>query len=175
MKRGLLSWIVLLLAAGALIKLHLDWTPQLPERVAAHFDMAGRATRMRLTGSFGLGTWALHLGLATLVVGLMSLQHLLSPQDVQLPNADYWRHPENFPRACQHLRDWSRWFASALILWGIFLDRQLFLANQHQPPHLDPQAMILLIAAAIIGLSFMIAALLLRFRRKPLVNAGQDG
>jgi hypothetical protein len=162
MKRGLLSWIVLLLAAGMLVKLHLEWTPQLPERVAAHFDLAGRVTRMRLTGSLGLGTWALHLGLATLVVGLMSLLHLLSPQDIKLPNADYWRRPENFKLACQHLRDWSRWFASALILWGTFFDRQLFWANQHQPPYLDPQAMIILIAAAIIGTSLLIAALLIR-------------
>ena len=175
MKRGLLSWIVLLLAAGALIKLHLDWTPQLPERVAAHFDMAGRVTRMRLTGSFGLGTWALHLGLATMIVGLMSLLHLLSPQDIKLPNADFWRRPENFQLACQHLRDWSRWFASALILWGIFFDRQLFLANQHQPPHLDPHAMNLLIAAAIIGTSLLITALLLRFRGMPPIHAGHNG
>jgi uncharacterized membrane protein len=167
MKRGLLSWIVLLMAAGALIKLHLEWTPQLPEHVAAHFDMAGRVTRMRLTGSFGLGTWAMHLGLAALVVGLMSLVHLLSPQDINLPNANYWRRPENFKLACQRLRDWSRWFASALILWGIVFDRQLFLANQLQPPHLDPQAMTLLIAVAIIGLSLLIAALIIRFSRIP--------
>lgn len=175
MKRGLLSWIVLLLAAGALIKLHLEWTPHLPERVAAHFDIAGHATRMRLTGSFGLGTWALHLGLAAMVVGLMSLQHLLSPQDIKLPNANYWRRPENFKLACQHLRDWSRWFASGLILWGTFFDRQLFLANQQQPPYLDPQAMIILIAAAVIGTSLLITVLLMRFSGKPPVNAGQDG
>jgi uncharacterized membrane protein len=155
------------MAAGALIKLHLEWTPQLPEHVAAHFDMAGRVTRMRLTGSFGLGTWAMHLGLAALVVGLMSLVHLLSPQDINLPNANYWRRPENFKLACQRLRDWSRWFASALILWGIVFDRQLFLANQLQPPHLDPQAMTLLIAVAIIGLSLLIAALIIRFSRIP--------
>jgi uncharacterized membrane protein len=167
MKRGLLSWIVLLMAAGALIKLHLEWTPQLPEHVAAHFDMSGRVTRMRPTGSFGLGTWAMHLGLAALVVGLMSLVHLLSPQDINLPNANYWRRPENFKLACQRLRDWSRWFASALILWGIVFDRQLFLANQLQPPHLDPQAMTLLIAVAIIGLSLLIAALIIRFSRIP--------
>jgi uncharacterized membrane protein len=167
MKRGLLSWIVLLLAAGALIKLHLKWTPQLPEHVAAHFDMAGRVTRMRLTGSFGLGTWAVHLGLAVLVIGLMSLLHLLSPQDIKLPNADYWRQPENFKLACQRLRDWSRWFAATLIIWGIFFDRQLFLANQHQPPYLDPYAMTLLIAAAIIGMTLQIGLFYSHFSRMP--------
>ncbi len=167
MKRGLLSWIVLLLAAGALIKLHLEWTPQLPEHVAAHFDMAGRVTRMRLTGAFGLGTWAVHLGLAVLVIGLMSLLHLLSPRDIKLPNADYWRQPENFKLACQRLRDWSRWFAATLIIWGIFFDRQLFLANQHQPPYLDPYAMTHLIAAAIIGMTLQIGLFYSHFSRMP--------
>ena len=155
------------MAAGALIKLHLEWTPQLPEHVAAHFDMAGRVTRMRLTGAFGLGTWAVHLGLAVLVIGLMSLLHLLSPQDVKLPNADYWQRPENFKLACQRLRDWSRWFAATLIIWGIFFDRQLFLANQHQPPYLDPYARTHLIAAAIIGMTLQIGLFYSHFSRMP--------
>ena len=167
MKRGFLSWAVLLLAAGVLIKLHLDWTPQLPERVAAHFDMAGQVTRMRPTGAFGLGTWAMHLGLAALVVGLMSLMHMLSPHDIKVPNADDWRQPAHFKIACHHLRDWSRWFAAALITWGIFFDRQLFLANQRQPPQLDSDAMKILIAAAILGMLILIGMLWLRFSRNP--------
>jgi hypothetical protein len=35
--------------------------------------------------------------------------------------------------------------------------------------------MIFLITAAIIGMSLLIAALLLRFRRKPPIHAGHDG
>jgi uncharacterized membrane protein len=175
MKNGLLSWIVLLVAAGVLVKLHLEWAPQLPERVAAHFDLGGRVTRMRLTGAFGLGTWAMHLGLAALVVGLMSLLHLLSPRDINVPNADYWRRPENFKLACQYLRDWSRWFAAALIIWGTFFDQQLFLANQRQPPHLDTQAMSILITAVILGMSLLIGVLWLRFSRIPSDRKDSSG
>jgi uncharacterized membrane protein len=175
MKNGLLSWIVLLVAAGVLVKLHLEWAPQLPERVAAHFDMEGRVTRMRLTGAIGLGTWAMHLGLATLVVGFMSLLHLLSPRDINVPNADYWRQPANFKLACHHLRDWSRWFAAALIIWGTLFDRQLFLANQHQPPHLDSHAMSILLAVAILGMLLLIGVLWLRFSRIPSDRKDSSG
>lgn len=167
MKKGLLSWIILVLAAAALVKLHLEWTPKLPERVAAHFDIEGQVTRMRLTGAMGLGTWAMHLGLATLVVGLMSLLHLLSPQVINVPNADYWRQPENFKLACHHLREWSRWFAAAWIIWGALFDRQLFLANQRQPPQLDSHAMSILLAVAILGLFLWIGVLWWRFSRIP--------
>lgn len=42
MKKGLLSWIVLLLAAAALVKLHLDCTPDLPARIASHHTSTPR-------------------------------------------------------------------------------------------------------------------------------------
>ena len=175
MKKGLLSWIVLLLAAGALIKLHLDSTPDLPARFASHFDMAGRANGWQTKGDWGLGTLPLHLGTAALLVGLMSFVHRLPARFINLPNPDYWRQPANFQLACQYLRDWSRWFSAAELTWATFLDWQLFLANQRQPPHLDSQATNLLLAAAILGTPIFVAVLLIRFSRKLPVNTGQDG
>lgn len=167
MKNGLLSWIVLLVAAGVLVKLHLDCTPDLPSRIASHFDMAGRADGWRMKNAFGLGTLPVHLGTAVLLVGLMSFIHRLPPRFINVPNPEYWRQPTNFQIACQFLRDWSRWFTAAELTWATFFDRQLFLANQRQPPHLDSQATNLLLAAAILGAPIMIAVLLIRFSRIP--------
>lgn len=137
MKKGLLSWIVLLLATAALVKLHLDCTPDLPARIASHFDMAGRANGWRTKDAFGLGTLPIHLGTVFFIVGLISFMHRLPPHLINVPNPEYWRQPANFQIACQYLRDWSRWFAASELIWATFFDHQLFLANQRQPPHLD--------------------------------------
>ena len=167
MKKGLLSWIVLLLAAGALIKLHLDFTPDLPARIASHFDMAGRANGWHLRDAWGLGTLPLHLGTTVFIVGLISFMHRLPPHVINVPNPEYWRQPANFQIACQYLRSWSRWFAASELIWATFFDHQLFLANQRQPPYLDSQAMNILLAVAILGSPILIAALLIRFSRIP--------
>lgn len=175
MKKGLLSWIVLLLAAGVLIKLHLDCTPDLPARFASHFDMAGRANGWQTKSAWGLGTLPLHLGAAALLVSLMSFMHRLPPRFINLPNPEYWRQPANFQLACQFLRNWSRWFSAAELTWATFFDWQLFLANQRQPPHIDSQATKLLLAAAILGTLTFVAVLLIRFSRKLPINTDQDG
>jgi uncharacterized membrane protein len=167
MKKGLLSWIVLLLATGALVKLHLDFTPDLPARIASHFDMAGRANGWRTKDVFGLGTLPIHLGTAVFIVGLISFMHRLPPHVINVPNPEYWRQPANFQIACEYLRGWSRWFAASELIWATFFDHQLFLANQRQPPYLDSQATNILLAVAILGSPILIAALLIRFSRMP--------
>ncbi len=167
MKKGLLSWIALLLAAAALVMLHGEWMPQLPERVAVHFGGDGKANRWSSKSELSLGTLGVHLGTAGFIVLLTSLIHKLPPSVVNLPNPDYWRQPAHFPLACRYLSDWGRWFATAELAWACAMDHQLFLANLHQPAHLDTQATYGLLAAALVGTAVMLGLLLWRFRRVP--------
>lgn len=174
MKKGLLSWIALVLAAGLLIKLHLEWTPQLPERVAVHFGSSGKPNRWGGKSELSLGTLWVHLGTAGLVLLLSSLIHKLPPSVVNMPNAEYWRQPANFPIACQYKRNWGRWFMAAFLAWGSAMDYQFVLANQRQPAHLDTQATGWLLAAAIVGTGLMLLVLVWRFRRIPDQNQPSD-
>lgn len=175
MKKGLLSWIVLLLAAGMLIKLHLEWTPQLPERVAVHFGSSGKANRWGAKSELSLGTLWGHLGTAGGILLLTSLLHKLPPAAVNMPKADYWRQPANFPIACRYMRHWGRWFLVAFLVWARAMDYELFLANQRQPAHLDTQATGWLLAAAVLGTAAFIAMLLFRFSRTPLAQNNPSG
>lgn len=167
MKNGLLSWAALLLAAVALVMLHLEWTPQLPERVAVHFGSEGKANRWAAKDASGVGTLWVHLGTAGFVVLLTSLVHHLPANLVNVPKAEYWRRPENYPRTCRWLSGWGRWFAAAHLAWACGMDRQLFLANLRQPARLDSDATLALIAAAILGTAVMTGLLMLRFMRVP--------
>lgn len=167
MNSSRLSWIVLLLAAAALVGFHLYWARELPERVAVHFDAAGQPNRWESRGALAFGTMATHLGIAAFLILLTAFMHRLPPQWVNLPNADRWRQPGHYEQACRFLRQWARWLAAASLVWAVLMDRQLFLANQTRPPRLDSAAVGLLTAGFLAVVGLAIITLILRFIRPP--------
>lgn len=162
-----LSWIALLLAAGALVACHLYWMPLLPERVATHFDSAGRANGWMSRAQHAWSSPLVHLGMASFIVGLTSFWHRLPPGLLNLPYKDHWRQPEHYPVACAFLREWSRWLATVLLVGGILMDRLILQANQTKPPRLDSAAIGMLTACMLAAIATAVFWLLLRFLRKP--------
>ena len=162
-----LSWIALLLAAGALVACHLHWMPLLPERVATHFDSAGRANGWMSRARHAWSSPFVHLGMAAFIVGLTSFWHRLPPGLLNLPYKDHWRQPEHYPVACAFLREWSRWLATVLLVGGILMDRLILQANQTKPPRLDSAAIGMLTACMLAAIATAVFWLLLRFLRKP--------
>jgi hypothetical protein len=166
MKSSTLSWIALILAAMALLLLRLDWQG-LPEKVAVHFDAAGRPNRWDSRQSLAVSTAVLHLGVAGVLVLVTSFLHRLPPSTMNLPKSGYWRRPENYPQACRISREWARWFATGQLVWATLMDRQLMLANQLRPPRLDSEA-VWMLTAAFVGFTLLsIGLMLIRLNRVP--------
>ena len=167
MKTARLSWIVLLLSAGVLVACHLHWMPLLPERVATHFDGAGRANGWMSRNQHGWASPLTHLGVSAFIVGLSACLHRLPPGTLNLPHKDHWRQPEHYPAACAFMREWSRWLAAVMLVWGTFMDHQIVLANQLQPPRLDSAVVGMLTACFLAATGAAVIWLLLKFIRKP--------
>ncbi len=167
MNRTRLSWIALLLAAGVFMACHADSVRLLPERVATHFDGAGRANGWMSRAQHVWFSPLIHLGASAFILGLTSILHRLPPVLLNLPNKDHWRDPAQYPAACAFLREWSRWLAAVMLVWAIFMDRQIVLANQTQPPRLDSAAIWMLTACFLAATSAAVLWLLLKFRREP--------
>lgn len=166
MKTRHLSWIALILASTALLLLRLEWQ-HLPEKVAVHFDAAGRPNRWDSRQSLTVVTAALHLGVAGVLVLITSFLHRLPPNVMNLPKADYWRRPENYPEACRISREWARWFSAGQLVWATLMDRQLILANQVRPPRLDSGA-VWTLSAAFVGFTLLsIGLMMIRLNRVP--------
>ncbi len=166
-----LSWIALLLAAATLIGFHLHWARTLPERVAVHFDTAGRPNRWESRSALGFGTVTTHLGTASFLILLTAFMHRLPPRFVNLPNADYWRQPQHYRQACRFMRQWARWLAAATLVWATLLGRQLCLANQTDPPRLDSTAVGILTAGFLAIVALAIIAMFVRFACPPQGDA----
>ncbi len=157
---------MLALAGGVLLACHVHWMSLLPERVATHFDAAGRANGWMTRGQHGWASLATHLGVAGFIVGLCAVMHRLPPGMLNLPNKEYWRTPERYLEVCAFLREWSRWLAAVMLVWGTLMDWQLVLANQVVPPRLDSTAVWVLTGGFLAVVLGAVVWLILTFVRR---------
>ncbi|HTE05316.1 MAG TPA: DUF1648 domain-containing protein [Planctomycetota bacterium] len=101
MRRVLLNLIVVL--ALAAVAQALYWAPQLPERVASHFDLSDRANGWMGRSAFLVTAIALHVFLAGLFVALPLLLDRIPDALINMPNKDYWLAPVRRRQSLAHL------------------------------------------------------------------------
>ncbi len=138
----------------------------LPDLVASHFDAAGRAdgtmprrAHLAFFGGFGGG-------MSLFLLGVCWSVRLFPASTLNVPHADYWRRPENHPRACRFLFEHAFWIAAFTLLWLLGLHRQIAAANRLPIPHLDGKNMTVLGIAYGVGLALWIGTLWLYFRKR---------
>jgi uncharacterized membrane protein len=110
--------------------LHLrHFLPRLPERIATHFDIAGRPnggmTRAGLE-SFDLLFLAFVLAV---VIGSALLIRVLPVSLINLPNRDHWFAPERRRQSHARLMGHMLWFACLMVAFIIGMNHLVFLAN----------------------------------------------
>ena len=132
--------IFLFLTCLANIAFAFGSLPWMPERVANHFDLNGvpngfmspivNALLMSVTTGF-MG--AIFLGASYLMVFLA--KHM--PEFVNIPNRDYWLNEENRPKTVQRLCANVELMGVATMIFMLFLQWEIFRANQMVPPKLE--------------------------------------
>ena len=160
-----LPWIILVLAALVFVITHFTWLPGLPERLATHFDGAGKANGWMTKSQHGAFMLLFGLGVPALFLVLCWSLRYFSPTLVNLPNPQYWRAPENFPMACEIMFQWAQWEAAATLIWMTFLNLLMVQANQSSPPHLSSAGIWTLAGFFLAFTVGSIVWLLLRFKR----------
>jgi serine/threonine-protein kinase len=108
--------MALVLAALALA---IAYYPQLPDRMASHFDGAGQANGWSPKASF-FGLEAFILVLMTACFAIMpALIEGLPPRLVNLPNKDYWLAPERRAATMASISSALTWFGCAVLAFLI--------------------------------------------------------
>ena len=165
MKR-VLQWVLLatVLAGWAQAIWQHD---RLPERVATHFNAAGRANGWMSRDQHLVWQLATFTFVGLLMQGLLTLQRHLPAEYVNLPHRDYWLAPER--RAAT-----EDWLGSLYLVSGSLLSL-FFLAIFHlvYRANLDPTPSLttwvwplgLVLTGSILALVFVV---LRRFSRRPV-------
>jgi uncharacterized membrane protein len=95
---------------------------ELPERVASHFDLAGRPDDYQSRLQFVLTAGLLDVMLLILFLALPALIARTPVRMVNLPNKEYWFAPERRALTEGRLTVWVSWFSCATLglLCGLF-------------------------------------------------------
>ncbi len=135
-----MRFVVLLLSCVVLVISVLTSLPELPARIAAHYGVSGEPNGWMTKDQYATFFLAFGFGLPFFILAL-SGRGSTSPDRLNVPNASYWRSPENFSRAKEIIRTWTVWFAALMILFFAGLSRTLVEANKVSPAHLSESSL----------------------------------
>ncbi|HEX4414739.1 MAG TPA: DUF1648 domain-containing protein [Lacipirellulaceae bacterium] len=134
------KWLAVALIVAAAIFTGVDMArlyPQLPDKIASHFDAHGvpndwssKETFVRMAG----GTF---VGVALLLCAMPIIMRL-TPSLLNLPNKDYWLAPEQRDATFQFLSTWMLWFAACTLWLLAIVFHAALIANLQKPPQLMP-------------------------------------
>ncbi len=111
--------------------------PSLPERLATHFDAAGHPNGWSSRTAYVAFFPAFTLGVSGLVLGLTYSIRFFPSSTLNVPRSDYWRTPENYPRACVFIFRHTFWFAALMTLFMRYAHQSIATANLAAPPILN--------------------------------------
>ena len=143
---------------------YLLWSAsRLPDRVASHFNGAGRPdgwmdrnTHLGLMGAIGFV-------FPLLMSGLFYLTRKMPSWLVNIPNREYWLVPERREQAFDRLFDHSLWFACLLAGFSIGMHHLITQANLNPPPTLSGSQVLICMGLFVVGLVTWVIQLNRRF------------
>ncbi len=154
--------VVFVLLCLSLAGTAMYYLPVLPERLATHFDAAGRANG-----------WSDHAGFLESVAALVLITEAIffgsgligriPDRLINLPNKSYWLAHERRDQALAFLRDWLRWFVVLTLAMLTLVIGMALRANLAEPPQLSGYATWLIAAYVVLALA-MVLTIFRRFR-----------
>lgn len=135
--------LVGLLVAGAVDVAR--YYPQLPQKVASHFDAAGRPNGWSSKPSFVTLYLGVTLAIAVAFLILPWLLPRLPARMVNLPHKDYWLAPDRRAQTCRWLSAWLLWMGSATLAFLVALFHLTVRANLGPRPALGASPLWLLV------------------------------
>jgi uncharacterized membrane protein len=151
----------------AALALAVAYYPQLPERMASHFDGAGQANGWSPKAFFfGLEAFVLVLMTACFAV-LPAVIEQLPPRLVNLPNKDYWLAPERRAATMARVSSALTWFGCAVLAVLIAATWLVIRVNLGLEPALPSVPMWTLLAALVACVLLLMLRFLYLGRRPP--------
>lgn len=161
---------MLLLAFGASMVMAAN---ELPERVATHFDFAGRANGWLSRPNHLLFMTAFGVGLPLFLVGVISSIRWLPAGMVNIPHRDYWLSAERRGETSAWLAKHALWLACLTSGLIAALNVMVTLANRDEPAVLPAARGFGVVAMFLVGIAVWVTVLCRHFRRpEDIVAAG---
>jgi uncharacterized membrane protein len=166
MQSRLPKLLFLVLAAYAAIHFS-SYYSQLPGVVASHFDARGAANGWQ-TKSVFLGFFVGAVALASvLAFGVPFIVSRTPAKLINLPNKDYWLAPERRTSTIAFLGRYFAWFGCAALAVVSSSFDYAIRQNLHPVAHLDPPAIVYVLAGFLVFTALWLIRLLTYFTSHP--------
>ena len=157
--------VLLGIAATVFVVTHFMWLAEMPERIASHFNAAGKPNGWMTRREHGTFMLLFGLGEPAFVLTLIWAMRFLPANLMNVPRRDYWHRPENYPEACAIMLTWAQCLAVAMLVWNTLFNWQMVKANLTSPPHLAGSAVGLITGVLLAVVACFIAWLIWRFTK----------
>jgi uncharacterized membrane protein len=167
MKRKL-PWIIVVSAlAGAIVQAVMFW-PQLPEKVASHFDAGGQADGWMTKTSFIALTLLLQAGLSALMLGLGRIIGALPNSLINIPNKEYWLAEERRSETLDEMIWMMDWIAAGTSVFLFVILYLTFDANVGEEKELNSTVTWIVTVAFSVGLIGFCIVRTMKYYRVPV-------
>jgi hypothetical protein len=155
-------FFVCLAAAAAFVW----WTSgSLPDVVASHFGIDGAANGFMPRARFVAAALALVVVVPVSLRSLGWLSARIPVRFVNLPNKQHWLAPERREATLKSLAGFGGWLSYATLAFLCAVHWLVVRANSLQPPRLEQEPLIALLAIYLVALFIGVVAMLGRFFR----------
>lgn len=175
MKSSAKPALILVLLYLSFVACLLASRPFLPERVATHFDGAGRPNGwMSRTGHLAF-TLALGTGLPAVMVGTCFMVRYLPARMINIPRREYWLAPERRALTSTYLFRHSIWLGCLSVSFVLCIHLLILQANTGglAQPNLSSPAILALAGGYVVGLACWIVSMLRHFNRTQRATPAQ--
>lgn len=151
----------------ALVVQALLYYPQLPERMASHFNAGGHPNGWQSrTGYFSVQAFVVAVVTAAFAVLPAWIQRLPA-RLINLPNKDYWLAPERRAETMARVSAALTWFGCAVLTFILLVTRLVVRFNLGLEPELQASALSLALGALVVCVVALVLRLLYLGRRPP--------
>lgn len=147
---------VLLIVHVTLIALTLE---KLPDPFATHFNTANEPDRWLSHKQYWVVQALISVITPALLVILLSLSNRLPSYLVNLPNKDYWLHPDRQAETQQKIIRFGWWMACIIIAFCAGMHYNLVVANQSETPTLHGRLLLITVGLFIFAVVFWLKQL----------------
>ena len=126
------AFLVVAVAIGLALQV-LYW-PQLPERMATHFDAQGNPNGWMDRAAAAALSVGLLLFLPLFFIGISVAIRWLPTSTINLPHREYWLSAERRDDTLRWMTVWMMWFSVAITIFLVAINHLTFIANRDARP-----------------------------------------
>lgn len=103
---------------------------QLPDRVATHFNLEGTPNDWMTKTNATIMMSGFQIGMPFLLIAITLLAARLPASMVNIPNREYWLHPDRHASSMRYVQTFMNWIAVAFALFAMVVSHLVFVANR---------------------------------------------